>query len=329
VSGADTPDTQTITALAQDARGLLWIGTISGLFRYDGYRLRKFSHNTNDPFSLAGDYVGCLWAAPNGRVWVGTFNDGLLVFDPTTERFERFHHAAKKADSLVDGRISAITGGDRDEVWIATDQGLYNPPASGKRFNHFKHGSGRASLMDDKVRSLLRDKKGDLWVGSASGLQRLRNGSQYFETIVTEKSVQTLFLAQDGKLWLGTSNHGAAWLIPGPTERGPLNVHWLSSPQIIHPWIMGIAQPQPTQIWLTTNGGGIYVLDASDGHLLQNLRHDATLPNSLALDVAKPILHDAGGWLWVGTWGGGLQRINTKNNGMYAYFGTVQSKQKA
>jgi hypothetical protein len=51
VSDADTLDGNTVTALAQDARGLIWIGTQNGLVRYDGYRFRKFSHQINEPFS--------------------------------------------------------------------------------------------------------------------------------------------------------------------------------------------------------------------------------------------------------------------------------------
>ncbi len=318
VSEVDMLDAQVITALAQDARGLIWIGTQKGLVRYDGYRFRRFVHNPRDPLSLAGDYIFSLWAGQDGRIWIGTSSDGVSVFDPATERFENFQHDAKNQGSLGAGTIRAITGDERGGIWIATEQGLNHLPVSGKRFIHFKHGSDSHSLLDDKVRSLLWDKTGRLWVGSFSGLQRMTKDGKSFETMATGKEVRTLFQAQDGKLWLGTREHGVAWLMPdtterGPTERGPTEVHWLPLAQLSHPWVDGIAQVQTDQIWLASTGGGIIVVAASDGHVLQTLRHDVTLPGNLALDSVKPLLLDRAGWLWVGTWGAGLQRMNANN----------------
>ncbi len=311
VSDVETLDNQPITALAQDARGLLWIGTQKGLIRYDGYRFRRFVHHANDPFSLTGDYVYALWAGPDGRIWVGGASDGISVFDPGTERFEPIHHGAKVPHSLSAGRIWAITGDSDGGIWVATEQGLDYRPRSGQGFVHFGHGNSPNSLLDDQVKSLLWDKTGRLWVGSNRGLQRMAKDGKRFATIITGKSVEALFQAQDGKLWLGSAEHGAAWLMPDGDAPTP-ELHWLPLAQLSHPWVMGIAQVQTGQIWLATRGG-VSVVDASDGKLLQTLRHDASLPGSLALDSVKPMLLDQAGWLWLGTWGGGLQRINTNN----------------
>ncbi len=303
---------QPITAMAQDTRGLIWIGTQQGLFRYDGYRFHQFAHKASSPFSLAGNYVHSLYSARDGRLWVGTLSDGISVFDPASEGFEHFRHDEKIPTSLGAGGISAIVGDMHGGMWIATDNGLDHLPVGSQQFVHFKHNSAPHSLLDDKVRSLLFDKTGHLWVGGRSGLQRLSLNSKYFETIVLGKDVQSLLQAQDGKLWLGTLEHGAAWLMPskGPAQ-SPAN--WLPLAQLSNPRILGIAQVRTDQIWLTTYGGGIIIVTASDGQVLQTLRHDTTLPNSLALDTLKPLLLDRAGWLWVGTWGGGLQRMDTNN----------------
>jgi ligand-binding sensor domain-containing protein/signal transduction histidine kinase len=307
---AETIDNQAITALVQDTRGLIWIGTQTGLVRYDGYRFRKFVNNPNNPFSLTGDYIYSLSATKDGRLWVGTLNDGISVFDPASERFERFRHDGGKPDSVSRGSIWAFASDPRGGMWIATDQGLDYLPASSKRFEHFRHNNNPHSLLDDKVRSLLIDKAGRLWVGSHSGLQRLAPDGKRFETVLTDKNVRSLFQAQDGKLWIGTREHGVGWLIPDVV---PSQANWLPLAQLSHPWIDGIAQVQADRLWLTSVGGGIIVLDASDGHVLQTLRRDPALAGSLALDTLKPLLLDRAGWLWVGTWGAGLQRVNTNN----------------
>lgn len=302
-----------VTALAQDARGLIWIGTVYGLVRYDGYRFRKFNWQASDRFSLAGDFVSALWPAPDGRLWIGTNSSGLSVFDPATERFENFQHDPNVASSLGGGRISALAGDAQGGMWIATDQGLSFLPRAAKSFRHLRQqatasGSASRSLLSDKVRSLLLDQHGRLWVGSSNGLQRLATDGKQFETLLEGKNIQSLLLAQDGKLWIGTADHGAAWLMPDAPS-----VHFLPLAQLSHPWIKSMAQVSPQQIWLGT-GLGIQIVAASDGQPLQQLRHDAARPDSLAQDSVKTMLRDRAGWLWLGTWGGGLQRTNATNS---------------
>jgi ligand-binding sensor domain-containing protein/signal transduction histidine kinase len=304
-------DDQIVTTLAQDGRGLIWIGTQNGLIRYDGYRFRMFKHRAADPFSLAGDYIRSLLVAKDGRIWIGTLSDGISVFDPASERFEHFRHDEKVAHSLAGGIIWALADDGRGGVWVATDQGLDHLPAGASRFEHFKQGPEPHSLLDDKIRSLWYDRAGRLWVGSSSGLQRLASDGKSFETVLKGRDVLTLFQAQDGKLWLGTREHGAAWLDAAQ------QVHWLPLAQLSHPMILGIAQvpgAPADQIWLASFGGGIMVLAASDGRLLQTLRHDPLVPGSLAHDTIKPLLLDRAGGLWLGTWGAGLQRMSANNH---------------
>ncbi len=310
LADAQALDNPIITALAQDARGLIWIGTQTGLVRYDGYRFRKFAHKAAAPFSLAGNYVNALSVAKDGRIWAGTASDGISVLDPASERFEHFQHDEKRPDSLGGGTIWALANDERGGMWIATEQGLDHLPVGSRRFTHFRHSLDPHSLMDDKVYSLLQDKKGRLWVGS-SGLQRLSLDGKSFETVVVGREVRTLFEAQDGKLWLGTTEHGAAWLDSSQ------QAHWLPLAQLSQRKILGIAQVNKEQIWLASFSDGMIVVAASNGQMLQTLRHDPAVPGSLAFDSLKPLLLDRSGQLWVGTWGKGLLRMNANNTAIH------------
>ena len=322
VGDAESIPEGVVTALAQDAQGFIWIGTQIGLVRYDGYQFRKFLHHTNDPTSMGGDYVLTLRVARDGRLWVGTNSDGVAVFDPASERFENFSHDESNPGSLSGGRIWSLAEDARGGMWLGTDHGLdYLPPGLPPKNRHFKHyrhdAANPNSLLYDKVASLLYDRAGRLWVGSTRGLQRLAENGQDFELMAGQafsgKNIQTLFQAQDGKLWVGTGEHGAAWIDSAGSA------HWLAlgsgSPGALsHGWVSGMAQVQADQIWLATYGGGINIVSASDGRVLQHLRHDPALSGSLALDVVVPLLLDRSGLLWIGTWAGGLQRYNSKNN---------------
>lgn len=305
-----------VTALAQDVSGMIWIGTHSGLVRYDGYHFRKFVNQVYDTNSLNGDFVTCLLVAKDGRLWVGTRSDGISVFDPKTERFESWQHDPAKPDSLSGGRVWALAEDGKGGIWVGTNEGLDYLAASG-RLQHFLHQAGRDdSLADDRVRALLLDRQQQLWVGTAHGLQRLGKDRLHFKTIAPQLAaheIRTLFEAADGKLWIGTREQGVAWLLPGNGQLHRLPVDARRDDAVSHNWIYKFAQPLPGQIWIGTHGGGINVVDANDGKVLQRLFHDPSLPSSLAMNLINTMLCDRSGLLWIGTFGGGLQRYNPRN----------------
>jgi ligand-binding sensor domain-containing protein/signal transduction histidine kinase len=316
VADPDAIPDNSATTLAQDQKGFLWIGTQNGLLRYDGYRYRKFLHDAEDADSLAGDYVSALWA--DERLWIGTNSEGLSMYDPARDRFVNFRHDPAQAGSLADNIITAVTGDADGGIWVGTEKGLDYLPPGAKSFVHYRHQSGnQRSLRDNRIRSLMLDRRGRLWVGSEGGLQRFERSSGRFDSIGTsnrdapslhEQAVLALFEAQDGKIWLGTRNLGAAFLSADAPQ-----LHFLTADQA-NLSITRICQPGATQIWLGTTGEGLYVLNAANGQMLHNLRHDAAIANSLAHDDVRALLLDRAGLLWVAAVGGGLQRHNTLNH---------------
>lgn len=84
-----------ITALYQDRQGFLWIGTLDGLNRYDGYSIRRFNRQPFTPFSLSNSaYITFIIEDREGLFWIGTY-ESLYVFDPATERFHNISYQTK------------------------------------------------------------------------------------------------------------------------------------------------------------------------------------------------------------------------------------------
>src|SRR5437016_4702055 len=79
-----------INCAAQDSEGFMWFGTVDGLNRYDGYRIRHFFHNPADSQSLVNNCIFRL--APEGQhLWITT-RDGISYFDKNTGLFHNFRH---------------------------------------------------------------------------------------------------------------------------------------------------------------------------------------------------------------------------------------------
>ena len=306
-SHADGLSHDYVTALAQDRDGFLWIGTEGGIDRFDGYRFKVYRWDADNADSLPSNFVLTLHIDRQGRLWVGTQASGLALFDTATDHFVRFGAGPGRLSSP---EISSIADDGPDGLWVGTWDGLDRfDPATG-RSEIFRHDAkDPASLPNDQIWSLLTDRTGTLWIGTGSGLVRRRPGAAGFENVTASDpataralndSISALFQDSRGRLWIGTFRSGAVMLDPasGAAQKVPEPPGGLGSAQINR-----IAEPQPDVIWMGTDGAGIEVVQADNGHA-RRLQHDPLEPESLKEDHATSLLRDSTGMMWVGTTNG-------------------------
>jgi hypothetical protein len=72
-----------------DRLGYIWIGTINGLARYDGYEFKRYFNNPNDSISIPGGIVWSLFEDHKGQIWAGCSPGYLNVYDPVTKSFRQ------------------------------------------------------------------------------------------------------------------------------------------------------------------------------------------------------------------------------------------------
>lgn len=304
-----------VTALAQDRRGFLWIGTQGGLVRYDGYTYRVFSGGTGTPRALGSNHVRVLLAASDGRIWIGTFSGGLSVYDPNTEEFLTYRHDRSDPGSLAHDRVEGLAEDQQSRIWIATDAGLDRLDPRADRFEHFRHRRGdAASLADDQVRGVLVDRNNQVWVGTRDGLQR-RRGEGGFERVgparrsqdsLVGQMVSKLFQDSRGRIWIGTTEHGGAILEPSSGVLRRLRPRTAGG--LSHFWVYAIEEASDGSIWIGTYGNGIDIVGPRSLEIVARLRHDAGVPDTIGGDRIGALLRDRAGVMWVGTWGEGLAR---------------------
>lgn len=104
--------------MLKDSKGFIWIGTIDGLNRYDGYRFRTYQTDPRDTSSISGNYITSLFEDSRGNLWVGT-NKGLNLYDPDIDGFIDLEHVIDGSKSLVTNYTTALTEYD-GKLWIAT-----------------------------------------------------------------------------------------------------------------------------------------------------------------------------------------------------------------
>ena len=306
------------SALAQDRDGFLWIGTQGGLVRYDGFGFRVFRADASNPHALAGSYIRALLAASDGRIWAGTFSAGVSVYDPATDRFSTYRSNSSAGARLSHDRVEGLVEDRAGRVWIATYEGLDRfDPRSGV-IDHFRaNPADAASLADDRTRGLLVDRAGQLWVGSRNGLQIWREPGR-FERVASDplrpgslagQFVAKLYEDSRGRIWIGTTEHGAAVLDP---RTGQLRRIAASASErgASHDWVYGIEAVGTGEMWIATFGGGIEIVDPGSLEIIGHVRHDPARETSIGGDRIGSLLKDRSGVVWAGSWGQGLARYD-------------------
>jgi signal transduction histidine kinase/DNA-binding response OmpR family regulator/ligand-binding sensor domain-containing protein len=169
-----------VSGIAQCDDGYLWFGTQYGLDRFDGYSVRSFRHDPDDPTSLDHSLIVDLQLAENGRLWVAT-QRGLNLFDTRTGRAERFEMAgaalgesrlSEIIEEHVDGRLFLSAAG-RVRVWRPETGRIHRIPFALQVESH--------QLAD---RSAAIDHQGRYWVFNAVGLWRLNETAARMELVL-------------------------------------------------------------------------------------------------------------------------------------------------
>lgn len=150
--------------------------------------------------------------SPDGVMWFGT-KSGIARYDGVS--FKVFRHVVGDPQSLFNNGISSLLFDRGDRLWAAgLEAGLNRYDERSNTFRHWGHDANDpASLASDKAWSLAQTADGSLWIGTAQGLDRMRQDGRGFDHIVVTGShpedlgvVGALFVDARGQLWVGSDN---------------------------------------------------------------------------------------------------------------------------
>lgn len=298
-----------VTAVAQDAQGYIWAGGATGIARYDAYHFVRFPlrARAGDPEVISA--VTTILPGRDGRLWLGMVSVGLVALDPRTGLAAFFRHDAANPQSLSKGMVRAIVSDGADGLWVGTSNGLdHFLPGKGK-FEHLHAGTGE--LPDDDIQCLLLDSRGALWAGGAKGLVRKQRDGSRFERVLRDAQDEArlarqvvLMLREDraGRLWVGTQS-GSLLIV----EPGSGRAEWLVDGDAEHAGVVNSMAETDGTVWIGRSNG-IEIRAADSGALLQRVRHMRERVGSLAASDVRGIVRDRSGVLFVGLYGGGVQR---------------------
>ncbi|MBI4645250.1 MAG: hypothetical protein HY738_01330 [Bacteroidia bacterium] len=342
-----------ISAIFQDSRGYIWIGTEScGINVYDGFSIKTYTTQQG----LPDNKIKAIYEDSHGCIWVGTKSGYLSCFNGA-----KFTNYSSK-DGLEDNNIVAIVEDFSGVLWVGTQKGgLYRKTDNKfikisytsdtlniiieeifvakngdlwlgrlgtkrhglfvKQNNGFRNISVKDGLCNNKINCISEDKQGHIWIATRYGVSRFngRNFKNYYQSNGLPSSFVTSILCDNnGNMWFGTYGFGACRC--NITSTKVINcssfTYFNQKNGLCNDFIRKIIQDKSGNIWFSTDGGGVCKLD---GEFLLHYTTGEGLPDN----YITAVIEDKNNNLWFGTEAKGLCCFTgkefsyfTKNNGL-------------
>ena len=313
-----------VNALTQTRDGYLWVGTESGLFRFDGIAFKRvrepdaYGPPIGQVLGLTVDETGELFVrlpnptllhrndgafvqittgpehfesqatamtrSPTGEILVSSRRNGILAFSQSRFR------TLLSADLFPSLLINSIAAPSASDVWLGTrDQGLFH--FRGGQLTPVLRGSG-----EFKINCLLSGRKGELWVGTDHGIRQW-NGRELVLPAPLEplnrEQILALLEDRDSNIWIGTRGRGLVrWSAKGLAYLDPLD-------SVPRPPVSALFEDREGDVWSGTPNG------------IERLRDRAFITYPAPGDENNgPVYVDSGGRVWWGPASGGLRWLS-------------------
>ncbi|MBV4358200.1 ligand-binding sensor domain-containing protein [Pinibacter aurantiacus] len=298
-----------VLSVVQDHKGFIWAGTMDGLNRYDGKKIRVFKSFYRDNFIGASIKITQLCADEYDNLWIGT-NNGLYVYNIPQDSFRVYYHSTTDKNSLCHNEIKALYIDRRKNLWVGTRSGINIITSKGNSAFKCKAihlDTKDSSLLD--VNELLESASGQMLAGTANGLISISQSSsssiwQITKHILPGNLVSAIAEDQYQNIWVGTNTNGLFRISHNDRTIG----HFVQSKNIgagpISNAIRKIILDRKGKLWIGTLRG----LNIVDPDLLkfQAFVNDPQNERTLNFNSIYDIMEDSQGSVWVATFFGGL-----------------------
>jgi signal transduction histidine kinase/ligand-binding sensor domain-containing protein len=317
-----------VNSILVDKHGYLWVGTINGLARYDGYEFKRFYYNPNDTASVHGLVVFPMLEDRHGKIWIGTNQSYLNAYDPVLKKFRQYefaHLIKHTADLEVD--IAAMCEDNNGRIYFGATTYYGQPINSALLYKDEKDDDVKRFEIPDSldvpnVLSMVKDQSGNIWCTSFSAqfqffglfridtkgnLHRVSNAALNREFIANNELPNDFKFDKDGHMWMITTGDR---LIDYDVERNTFRIFVIPINSAAKNNFVRkvIAMDKEDNLWLGTDDGVKY-LNRKTG---QFSSFNNGVKKELEHAPVNELRFDSFGTLWIGTNSDGLLKYEDR-----------------
>lgn len=163
------PGLEGITDIKERDGKSMWIGTANGLYLLE----KATGRHQYITMPVESSYIYSLYQAPDGRLYIGTNNSGLLIYNPARQSFEHYH---KENSALISNSIYTILSDGKNDILLSTEYGLSSFLPGEKSFHNWTKEQGLHSDHFNASSGTMR-KNGNMIFGSTDGAIEFPRGT--------------------------------------------------------------------------------------------------------------------------------------------------------
>lgn len=310
-----------------DAGGTVWVSLKGGGFGYYNEVTDKIDYLFDKPNStnqLFSNVVYCLYLDKTGIIWMSAKDGGVNKIIPLKDEFKFTSLTAARGNRSAND-VRAMMKDREGRLWVCTKEGEVYVSDNGKRVNVFAGLSNNIGY----VYSIIEDSQGNVWLGTkGDGLFKatptdasrkcyvLQNYRHQNNDVNSLSNNQVYSVVEDSKrrIWIGTLGGGINLFTKSGNTVAFRNCH-NTFHNYPYNWAKGVrylCEDHRGNMWIATSYG-LLVFNVN-GNIAEKCRFVAYQkrpgdPGSLSNNSVQHIYLDRKGQLWVGTFGGGLEKV--------------------
>lgn len=281
LSGAQGLSNLIVNSICKDHSGYVWLGTGSSVERFDGYHFRHYSNPVLEN-SRSDVYVV---REIDNKIYCGSLS-GLWTLE--NDHLVRLH-----ADKINCGVYDILS--DHHLIYIGTDKGLFV-----KDGNQLKQVLVNNDITsdDNEIKDICSDGKGNLWLATSAGLCKygIREKRIYRTTLTAKSDFMSSLVVNNQQILMGTNAGVIRYDIPSGQHQSYLDI----------PNVSSLNLDGKGQLYVATNGDGVYVYALKGKRLVRHIAHLASDGNNIRSNSIYSFLLDPDGIQWFGLYQLGL-----------------------
>ncbi|MFO8000637.1 MAG: two-component regulator propeller domain-containing protein [Marinilabilia sp.] len=307
----------------QDSKGFLWFCTTEGLIRYDGYVLKIFSIAQHHDKGLITNSFNKIKEDSKGTLWCAT-DRGVARLNREKETFTFYNTQSPDPYTLGHDVINALAVDDEDNIWIGSSGAGVDVLSPGEGIiNNYTLSDEQTGMNSDWITHIFNDDQNNIWICSWQGALTFVNREKDIIRSWTKEDIPidlthfspfTMVQSKKNEYWLGLWEEG---IINFSLEKDSIAIrkHLMLKDQeasIADNIIFDLTFDRDSNLWAGTPTGLTLIKQPGGEDPSYSQFNTGTTDNKLSHDEAYSILCDAAGLIWVGTSGGGVNKIDNK-----------------
>jgi ligand-binding sensor domain-containing protein/signal transduction histidine kinase/DNA-binding response OmpR family regulator len=316
--GQNSINDDIVRSIYQPTRNKLYVGTEKGLnvLNIATGEFKAFTNQISDPLSISDNAVYSIFHDREGGIWIGTFFGGVNYFQENGSEFELYYPTGD-SNSLSGSAVSSFLEDKPGNFWVGTEDGGLNYfNSTDKTFKHYPFEAKQQNISYHNIHTLFKDTEGNIWIGTFTGglniyhpktdkVSQYRNDPNNPKSI-SNNSIYSIYQDLEGNIWVGT--------VKG------LNLYNKKTDDFTRVKEMGLAvnciysiyEDAAHNMWYGTYDSGVIGHNKETGEWL-HFSADGK-DGSISSNKVISMLDDHQGNLWIGTDGGGLNKLDLRTH---------------